>query len=353
MHMKRLLHLTVLACASIPLALGGTSFAQQSQKAVQFKVVGSWSNLNPYKNFEAPFWNEALPKASAGAIAGDIKPVSDLGLKGFEVMRLLKLGVFDFAFGAIGYVASDSPLMEGVDLSSMSQDVKTTWEITKVYRPQLEQIFEKTFNAKLLMMYAYSSNMIFCRNPVRSVNDLKGKKIRVYSTTLGDLVEGFGATAVTIPVAEVVPAIQRGVVDCSITATITAYGSKLYEVTPHVFGLRVGWGMSFGAINLNTWNKLDEKTRTLLVEQTRDLERRMWEDGTAVDEDVGVKCMTQGPCPIGKPGNATLVNPSASDQEARRAVLKSHVLKRWVDRCGKGCVEPWNSSIGNVIDMRI
>ena len=43
---------------------------------------------------------------------------------------------------------------------------------------------------------------------------------RVYSTTLGDFVEGAGGVSVTIPFAEVVPALQKGVADCGITGTM-------------------------------------------------------------------------------------------------------------------------------------
>ena len=97
------------------LALATSGALAEVQKA-KFKVVGTWHNLTPYQKFERPFWEKTLPQASGGKITGNIHPITELGLKGWGVARLLKLGVFDAAFGAYGYVASEDPAVEGVDL---------------------------------------------------------------------------------------------------------------------------------------------------------------------------------------------------------------------------------------------
>jgi hypothetical protein len=46
---------------------------------------------------EVPFWNPDLPKASGGKITANLKSITELNLKGTEVLRLLKTGVYDFA----------------------------------------------------------------------------------------------------------------------------------------------------------------------------------------------------------------------------------------------------------------
>jgi len=350
--MRKLKKLAVAGLVATLVAGTGSVSIAAELDTMNFKVVGSWGGLNPHKNFEAPFWREDLPKASGGKITGQISAVTEVGLKGFEVMRLLKSGVFDVAFGAIGYVAGDNPIIEGAALSSLSQDVDTTWNITKAYRPIIAAQFEKSFNAKLLMMYGYSSNMFFCKAPVKSIADLKGKKIRTYSTTLGDLAEGVGASSVTVAFAEMVPALEKGVVDCVITGVMPAYNAKLSQVAKHVFGLRVGWGMSFGAINLQTWNRLSPATQKFLEEQFADLEARMWA-GTKEDDKNAVTCNSSGPCSLGEPGGMELALPSKEDSVARDKLLHDFVLKNWIKRCGKECAGPWNDTVGKVINIRI
>ena len=48
---------------------------------------------------------------------------------------------------------------------------------------------------------------------------MKGKKIRTYSTSLADFIEGLGASSVTIPFSEAVPALEKGVATCGTTGT--------------------------------------------------------------------------------------------------------------------------------------
>ncbi|MCZ7564755.1 MAG: hypothetical protein M5U08_14035 [Burkholderiales bacterium] len=60
------------------------------------KVVGAWGNLSQYKNFELPFWSREITERSKGAVTAEITPFNEMGLKGAEIFRLMRLGVIDF-----------------------------------------------------------------------------------------------------------------------------------------------------------------------------------------------------------------------------------------------------------------
>ena len=87
-------------------ALALTASTAMAQDTVVLNAVGTWSSLTNYQKHEEPFFNDHLAEASDGQIIGKIQSQSGLGLKGFEIMRLVKNGVFDFAFGLLGYVAA-------------------------------------------------------------------------------------------------------------------------------------------------------------------------------------------------------------------------------------------------------
>ena len=230
--------------ATILAAMMLSSSVAYAEDTVVLKAVGTWSSLTNFKKHEGPFFNERLAEASGGSIIGDIKSQSGLGLKGFEIMRLVKNGVFDFAFGLPGYVAAENAVFEGADLSSVTQDIETERKVAEAYFPTMEKNFAEIYNAKLLMLYPFPSQTLWCNAEVNSIADLKGKKIRVYATTLGDFVEGVGGTSVTVPFAEVIPALEKGVVDCGITGTMSAYSANWQQVATHAYTLRVGWGLA-------------------------------------------------------------------------------------------------------------
>ncbi len=325
--------------------------SQASDQPVVIKAVGTWGNLTNYQKHEGPFWNERIATASDGQIIGEIKPQTELGLKGFEIMRLVKNGVFDFAFGLPGYVAAENAVFEGADLSSVTQDIETQRKVADAYFPTLDKSFAEIYNAKLLMLYPFPSQTLWCNAEINGIDDLNGKKIRVYATSLGDFVEGAGGTSVTIPFAEVIPALEKGVADCGITGTMSAYKANWHQVATHAYTLRVGWGLAFGAMNMDKWNAMSAEQQELLSAEIATLTDEMWTE-TATEDEVAISCITGGECAIGEPGAMTLVEPSDADLEIRDQIANDVVLARWADRCGEDCAANWNETVGEVLGMK-
>lgn len=341
----------VLAVALAALcAVSGTASAQIDSR--EFKVVGTWGNLAQWKEHESRLWNEVLPEASGGKLTANAKPYTELGLSGFEVMRLLKLGVYDAVHGLTSYTSQDSPALEGIDLAGVVQDYETYRRAMEAYRPILARELDEKYNARLMMLYTFPSQQLWCNLGDKSIKDvsladLKGKKIRTYSTTLGDFIEGLGASAVTIAFAEVVPALQKGVADCGITGTGPAYKAKWWQVVTHNIQVRLGFAATFLAINNNTWNSLSPETQKLMTEQVAKVEDEMW---VAVQEEdrTALLCNADGPCPWGEPGGMVPVVPDAEDKKLLADIVKNYVLERWAERCGAECARQYNETVGAV-----
>jgi TRAP-type C4-dicarboxylate transport system substrate-binding protein len=338
----------ILIGLALLVGIDGKLFAADT---IIIKAVGTWGYFTNYQKHEGPFWNQRIAKATNGEIIGEIKPQTELGLQGFEIMRLVKNGVFDFAFGLPGYVIPESAIFEGADLSSLVQDIQLQRKVADAYFPTLERAFQEKYNAKLMMLYPFPSQMIWCNTRINSIKDLRGKRIRVFLTTLGDFVEGVGAIPVSAPFQEVALALQKGIVDCAITGTMSAYTGKLYKVASHAFTLRIGWGLAFGAINTNKWNLLTKTQKAILLTEISALNEDMWQE-TATEDDIALSCLSSGPCSIGETGNMTLVEPSQSDLEIRDQIALDVILPRWAKRCGPECVANWNKTVGKVLVLK-
>lgn len=115
---------TALTIAATAMLATGVMAAPASAElnTLNLKVVGTWGNLSNWKEAEGPLWDKTMPEASGGKITADALPQTELGIKGFEVMRLLKIGVFDVAHGVVGYIAGEDPVAEGVDLAGVIQN---------------------------------------------------------------------------------------------------------------------------------------------------------------------------------------------------------------------------------------
>ena len=337
--------MAVLAGIAIALTSASASYSAEIQDR-EFRVVGTWGNLSAWQRYEKPFWTEMLPKASDGKLTAQAIPITEAGLKGYEVIRLLKLNVFDFAHGLVGYVSKGNGIIEGADLAGMAQDFKTLRKIVSAYRETLDQTFQKTFDAKIVALHPWPPSLVYCTEPMTGTKDLKGKKIRVHSATLGDWVEGAGGTSVTMSFGEVLPALQKGVVDCAITDAMSAYRGKWHEVIKYVLVSKLAYSVSFTAVSTKLWNKLDPKTKEIMTKTLAELEDKAWA-GAQEDDANGVNCLTgTGACPAGEPGNAKKVVLDEAGLAAQQAILDNFVLKRWADRCGADCVKNWNATAG-------
>ncbi len=345
--MRRYLAAITVAIIGMAAILGASAPAHaQAIDQKKFNVVGTWNFLTNWKALEVPFWEKELAAASGGKLSGNIKSVTELNLKGTEVLRLLKTGVFDFAAMLPIYVEDGAAIVEAVDISAVARSFAMSREIANIWMPEMQKVMEERHGSLVLGTFTWPEQNFYCRGDIKSVADLKGKKVRVQGTSQADLVKGLGGSAVTLSFGEVVPALEKGVVDCSITGTMPAYKAKWHEVTNTLFRLPVGFTASLWAVNLKTWNGLSPATQALLKKEFASLSDRSWK--VAADEsEEGVFCTTgTGKCTAGEPGKMKLVQPSAADLAERDRVLNEVVLPAWASRCGAECAQKWTDLVG-------
>lgn len=341
--MKPIIRTVALSCA---LALAAPAMAQDVDKR-NFNVVGTWGFLTNWQKFEESFWKEALPKASGGRLTATAKSLTDVNLKGTEILRLLKQGVFDFAAALPIYVDEGGAVIEAVDIAGVAKDFAMARRISDAWLPEMQAVMKERHGALILGMFPFPQQVFYCRGDIKGIEDLKGKKVRVQGTSQGDFVTAIGGSSVTIAFGEVVPAMQKGVVDCGITGTMPGYKAKWHEVTNTLFQLPVGFTIGFWAANANTWSKLSKPTQDLITAEMKKLEDRTWK-GIEAESDEGVACNTGvgGACSAGTAAKLKLTKPSAADIAAREKALNEVVLARWAKRCGEACAAKWNALVG-------
>jgi TRAP-type C4-dicarboxylate transport system substrate-binding protein len=332
------------------MALAATAQAQDLPKQ-SFKVMGSFGNLTNYNQVEKPYWTEEVTKNSKGQITASIQSYTELNLKGTEAMRLLKVGLFDFAHALPIYVAEDAAL-EGIDIAGVAKDMATARKITEIWGAQVDKTMVQKYGARILNWYTFPTQLIWCAPQIKSIADLKGKKVRVQGVSQGDLIEGLGATAVTLPFGEVVPALQRGTVDCGVTGTMPAYKAGWHEVVTSVLEMPVGYTIIYTAVSDASWSKMNQPTKDFFTKEMKALGDKGWK--VIGDEvEMGLVCVSGqgGTCSEGKPGKVVRVKPSDEDVKAREKALNEVVLKRWAKRCGADCAKSWNDTVGKLVNL--
>ncbi|MBI4184989.1 MAG: TRAP transporter substrate-binding protein [Proteobacteria bacterium] len=347
----RTLYSSALSCFGA-LALGGAlaaSAAAAELPRTHVKVIGAYSTIVASFKVEIPFWKETIPKDSNGMVTADITPQDQLGIDDKTMLRLLKLGVMDFAEMDISKMAGDDPHFEGCDLAGVSLDLKKARAGCDAYRAVLDGLMQKNWNAKLLAFGTNPPQVFWCRVPIAGLADLKGKKVRVFNKTMIDFLNGVGATAVNMAFAEVVPALQRGVVDCGVTGTLSGNTAGWPEVTTHLYPMSLGWSIQVYAANLNSWNRLNPAVQAFFVREYKKFEDALWATGAEAIADAENCNFGKQPCKMGKPAKLTQVPVSAADGDMHKKLIETAVLKGWASRCGGACAKEWNETVGKTL----
>lgn len=331
--------------------LSGYCSATRADSQIQLKVVGGLANVSQYEHLEKPFWQSKIETISHGRISAEIHSFDKSGLPGQEMLQLMRLGVVNYGTVLLALVSADEPELNAVDLPGLSPDIQALRKTVQAYRPQLDAILKDKFNVKLLAIYTYPAQAVFCAKRFTRLQDLAGRRVRTSSVGQSEMMAGLGAVPVLLPFNEMVKAVRTGVVDCAITGTLSGNEIGLSKVTSYVSPMAISWGLSVFGANLAAWQSLPPDVRSTLRSALAGLEQDVW--AAAARETVeGLACDTGGPgCAGHQPSHMNLVPITPADEAARKQLLVHTVLPKWIERCGPECSSAWNKALGPLLHL--
>lgn len=334
-------------------ASGVTTSPALSDGSVAIRVVGGLGAVSQYTQHEAPFWTHRIHELSRGRIQATIHPFDRSGLRGQEMLQLIRLGVVPFGTSILSLVAAEDPELNTADLPALNPDLETLRNTIELYRPHMRTLLAERYGIELIGVYTYPAQVLYCREPFRGLHDLAGRRIRTSSIGQSEMMTALGAVPVQTSFSEILATVSKGSVDCAVTGTLSGNEIGLPEVTTHVHGMAISWGLSFFGANMAVWNSLPADVREHLRGGVAELEARIW---AAADHDtrMGILCnIGNAGCRGGRPGRMTLVPTTERDESLRRKLLVEVVLPRWLERCGPQCADGWNERLAAATGLSI
>jgi TRAP-type C4-dicarboxylate transport system substrate-binding protein len=88
---------------------------------------------------------------------------------------------------------------------------------------------------KMMAMFCPADSVYASVKPIRTLADFRGKKIRVFASGMErEAMRRLGATAAPMPLAEVLPALQRGVLDVAKSGMVIFVAFKYQHIAKYV-----------------------------------------------------------------------------------------------------------------------
>jgi TRAP-type transport system periplasmic protein len=156
---------------------------------------------------------------------------------------------------------------------------------------ELSAVIEQKYKLRVLFYYDLGFRQFFnTKRPIRTPADLKGLKMRVQQgKVFADTVNGLGASAVPMGWAEVIPAVQQGVVDGADLPVANIFHNKAYEVAKYVSLTSHNYGPSVTVINPDIWKGLSPEHQKLVQEVSMQAQAKMRHHIESVDSLEGAK----------------------------------------------------------------
>jgi TRAP-type C4-dicarboxylate transport system substrate-binding protein len=166
-------------------------------------------------------WMEKVMADSGGRIKIEKFDAMALGGTPPQLVDQVTDGVVDFVWTVIGYTPGRYPSTEAFELPFMVTKGEAT---SRAFQEYCEKHCAKEFEGmKVIAWHAHGPGLIHSKNPVNTLEDMKGLKIRGGSRIINQMLEKLGSTPVGMPVPAVTEALSKGVIDAT---TIP------WEVTP-------------------------------------------------------------------------------------------------------------------------
>ncbi|WP_417722609.1 C4-dicarboxylate TRAP transporter substrate-binding protein [Salipiger sp.] len=109
---------------------------------------------------------------------------------------------------------------------------------------------------------------LLCTTPIRSSDDIAGRKVRAGAGNYSRWAEAFGATPVSIPGNEMYEALSQRVVDCTMASPAELTAGGLFDVVKSVTtGVPGGVYAGLNTVNMNsgTWQGLSTEQKTAVL----------------------------------------------------------------------------------------
>ena len=229
-------------------------------------VVLKFNSPAPPRSFlhEGAFtpWAKAVSEASGGTLKVDMYFGGTLGNFGVTYDRVLD-GVADIGF-ILTALAGGKFRQE--DVAALPFESKSSLAAaTALWKLYEKGVTAGEFDAvKPLGIWTFPNSALNAKAPVRSLDDLKGRKITVSNAIAGHTAVALGGAPVTMPPSEVYQALSRGLADMALMPFTGVATFKIGEVAKHHLDAALGADSAMVFMGRKRWESLPAQAKAAI-----------------------------------------------------------------------------------------
>lgn len=280
------------ALSAAALALALAALHPSAAAAADFVMKFGTATMNETQHQYIKFYKEALEQASKGRIEVQIYPNSQLGPIPREIEGV-QLGSIQAYIGPVDFFVGVDPRYGVFSAPMLFKDDANA--AATIHDPTLEKEMLAIVGAKNMIGMATLSlgaADYAARHPILRLADFSGKKLRINGTDLERAkMSWLGATGIAMPLSEVMPALDQGTIDGTISGLSVFVAFKMTDLVKVVTITNDTFIISIAVVSkpwlatlppdlqkivVETGNQIQAKTQAWEVDFTKKLEKD-WE----------------------------------------------------------------------------
>jgi TRAP-type C4-dicarboxylate transport system substrate-binding protein len=290
------------------------AFTSDAGRTADFTMKIGFVTINDQNQQWADLYKEAVEKGSKGRVAVQIFPASQLGPVPRQVEGV-QLGTIEAVLLPADFFVGLDPRYGVFSIPALFKSMKNA--AAAIADPDLNKEILALGESKGMVgvtAFVYSAADYFGKDPIRKLDDFKGKKFRINATPAErERMRVLGATAVPLPTNEVVPALQRGAIDATQSAIALFVNFKYIDLGKVITQTDDTMLVPIAVISKAWLDKLPPDLQQLVIEEGRKLQSRVQARSFEVLDDMRKKWIGSG---------GEIVTLPAADQARLSELLK-------------------------------
>lgn len=246
MHVKSLIGAALGALLAVASAAGAQKF--------EFTMAMIPAPSDPYSAFAMK-----VPERIAKATDGRVKiTVSDSLIPGTQIVSAVRDGRVEMSAALHSYLTAEEPRFGIFNLPGLIEGIDDYKKVGNAFWfEDTHRIWKDRYKSIVLAEGAWCTQGLFTKAPIRTLEDFRNKRLRVHNPQTAELMNALGAKPVPLALPEVMPSLERGVIDGLFTSSCYGNGQEYWRVAKNVqdwsLGPINGWAI---IINEGAWAKL-------------------------------------------------------------------------------------------------
>jgi TRAP-type transport system periplasmic protein len=307
----------IAAAVTAVLALGASAAQAQT----------TWDMPTPYSDNEFHTRNvvifaEEVKKATNGALEIKVHTAGSL-IKHPDILRAVSTGQVNIAEFLLGQFSNEDPVFAADNIPFVAAGYDAAQKFYDAQKPTLEKKLQAR-GLKLLYSVPWPGQGIYTKEPLKSVDDLKGTKFRTYSPMTARLAELLGASPTVIQVPEIPQMFATGAVHAMITSSATGTSTKAWEFVKNYYDTAAFHPKNVIVVNQRGFARLPADQQKALVDAANGAEPRGWAMSKVREKEANDLLIKNG---------MNFIAPDAAMKSAYRKV-GDQMLEEWKKTAG-------------------